>query len=278
MHLGGSGSFLGCAPNKPDKHRPIRKPERVPVGSIETTARRTDKNTSGATGCVFCASWGPLVRLPERVIEGLEHTPARAPASRYQQEFAFSLKSELSVTIGNAGVCPLRGGSARCCGHGPRTVPSDVNRKLVPSEAHQGMKQRLLEEGNGNPCRNGVGAMSLIVAAPKVGDVAEHGPPGQIARARSVRLELAGHVQVDLVLQDLLDHDGHVVATAYVHKRPGPPNQGDHPLLNQGGELETTAHLVDDFFFLQIIEHVNFFRTDQYQKTGYWRNRVLIEH
>jgi hypothetical protein len=45
MHLGGSGSFLGCSPNKPDKHRPIRKPERVPVGSIETTARRTDKNT-----------------------------------------------------------------------------------------------------------------------------------------------------------------------------------------------------------------------------------------
>src|SRR5437879_2959881 len=64
-----------------------------------------------------------------------------------------------------------------------------------------------------------VGAMPLIVAAPKVGDVAEHGPPGQIARARSVRLELAGHVQIDLVLQDLLDRNRHVVPTAYVHKR-----------------------------------------------------------
>src|SRR5207253_3557886 len=120
-----------------------------------------------------------------------------------------------------------------------------------------------------------VGAVPLIVAAPKVGDVAEHGPPGQIALARSVSQELAGHVQVDLVLQDLLDHDGHVVATAHVHERPGPLIQGDHPLLNQGGELETPAHLVDDCFFLQIIEHFNFFRPDQYQKTGYWRNRVL---
>src|SRR6516225_1201969 len=111
------------------------------------------------------------------------------------------------------------------------------------------------------PCRNGVGAKPLIVAAPKVGDVAEHDPPGQIARARSGRLELAGYVQVDLVLQDLPDHGGHPVPTAYAHKRPGPPIQGDHPLLNQGGELETPAYLVDDCFFLQIIEHLNFFRT-----------------
>src|SRR5262249_55454541 len=97
--------------------------------------------------------------------------------------------------------------------------------------------------------------------APKVGDVAKHGPPGQIARARSVRLELAGHVQVDLVLQDLLDHGGHVVPTAYAHKRPGPPIQGNHPLLNQGGELETPAYLVDDCFFLKIFDHLNFFQT-----------------
>jgi len=35
-----------------------------------------------------------------------------------------------------------------------------------------------------------------------------------------------------------------------------PPIQGDHPLLNQRRELETPAHLVDDCFFLQIIEHL----------------------
>jgi hypothetical protein len=45
--------FQRRSPDKPDKHRPIRKPERVPVGPTEATARCAKRNTSGAAGCWF---------------------------------------------------------------------------------------------------------------------------------------------------------------------------------------------------------------------------------
>jgi len=46
--------FQRRSPDKPDKHRPIRKPERVPVGPTEATARCAKRNTAGAAGrCVW---------------------------------------------------------------------------------------------------------------------------------------------------------------------------------------------------------------------------------
>jgi hypothetical protein len=47
--------FQRRSPDKPDKHRPIRRPERVPVGPTEATARCAKRNTSGAAGCCFFA-------------------------------------------------------------------------------------------------------------------------------------------------------------------------------------------------------------------------------
>jgi hypothetical protein len=37
--LGGPGPLVGRSPKKPDKYRPIRRPERVPVGPTVTAAR-----------------------------------------------------------------------------------------------------------------------------------------------------------------------------------------------------------------------------------------------
>src|SRR2546421_5529253 len=45
--------FQRRSPDKPDKHRPIRRPERVPVGPTEATARCAKGNTSGTAGRWF---------------------------------------------------------------------------------------------------------------------------------------------------------------------------------------------------------------------------------
>jgi hypothetical protein len=45
--------FQRRSPGKPDKHRPIRRPERVPVGPTEATARCAKRNPSGTAGRWF---------------------------------------------------------------------------------------------------------------------------------------------------------------------------------------------------------------------------------
>src|SRR6266852_4188844 len=42
--------FRGGSPNKPDKLRPVRAPERVPVSPSEEMARCADQDISGAAG------------------------------------------------------------------------------------------------------------------------------------------------------------------------------------------------------------------------------------
>src|SRR5437870_10135964 len=67
-----------------------------------------------------------------------------------------------------------------------------------------------------------------------------------------------GRVEVDLVLQDFLNHDRQLVglvAAAHVHQRPAAGVEHDHALLDQRGQLEAAAHLVDDPLFLQFVEH-----------------------
>ena len=57
-------------------------------------------------------------------------------------------------------------------------------------------------------------------------------------------LELARQVEVDLFLDDLLDHDRHPVDAAHVDQGACALVQGDHPLLDQRGELEAPPTLL----------------------------------
>src|SRR5262245_19784705 len=54
-------------------------------------------------------------------------------------------------------------------------------------------------------------ARSIVPRPQAAGDVAEHGAAGGVLGRQAARLDVAGVVQVDLVLEDLLDHDGHLV-------------------------------------------------------------------
>src|SRR4051812_12815875 len=86
---------------------------------------------------------------------------------------------------------------------------------------------------------------SVIAPAEVGGDVAEHGAPGGVAGGEAAGADLARGVEIDLVLEDLLDDDGHLVPAAHIDQRPGAGVEHDHALLDQGGQLEAPAHLVD---------------------------------
>src|SRR5690348_14586592 len=78
-------------------------------------------------------------------------------------------------------------------------------------------------------------AFGSIVAAARIGDIGEHGPAGGIPGTGTTRLHLAGSIQENLVLQNFLDDNGHVVVATHFHQGPGPRIQGHHTFLNQGG-------------------------------------------
>ena len=61
--------------------------------------------------------------------------------------------------------------------------------------------------------------------------------------------------RIDFVLHDLLDDNRHLVHPPSVDQRTRPLVQRDHPLLDQGGQLEPAADLVDDVFFFEFFEH-----------------------
>ena len=63
-------------------------------------------------------------------------------------------------------------------------------------------------------------------------------------------------IKEDFVLLDLLDHDLHLVVAVDVDKRTAAGVEGDKPLLNERGEFEPAANLVDDFFFAEVVDHV----------------------
>src|SRR5260221_478429 len=50
----------------------------------------------------------------------------------------------------------------------------------------------------------------------------------------------------DLVLEDLLDRDLEVRHVRALDERAGPVHQLEHPLLNEGGQLEPSTDLVHD--------------------------------
>ena len=62
-------------------------------------------------------------------------------------------------------------------------------------------------------------------------------------------------IEIDLVLQNLLNDDLHFVARIRFNQRSAAGVEGDQPFLNQRRELKTSANLVDDFLFLQCIDH-----------------------
>src|SRR5262245_2751793 len=85
--------------------------------------------------------------------------------------------------------------------------------------------------------------------------VAEHSSANRVPGAGAARLELPGRIEVDLVLQDFLDHDLQLVVTRDVDQRASASLQSLHSLLNQRGQLKATADLVDNGVFLQFIQH-----------------------
>ena len=50
----------------------------------------------------------------------------------------------------------------------------------------------------------------VVGGAAGIGDIAHHGTASRFAGAGATGLYLAGGVEKDFVLQDLLDHDGHL--------------------------------------------------------------------
>jgi len=79
-------------------------------------------------------------------------------------------------------------------------------------------------------------------------------------------------VEEDFVLLDLLNHDLHFVIAVDVNERPAAGVEGDETLLNEGGEFEPAANLVDDFFFAEVVDHVESVCPGEWGNgTGSWR-------
>jgi hypothetical protein len=68
-------------------------------------------------------------------------------------------------------------------------------------------------------------------------------------------LDLVRGVEKDLVLQDFLEHDFHLVIRDWLDQRTASGVELDQAFLNQRGELKAAANFVDDFFFFQDFMH-----------------------
>jgi hypothetical protein len=83
----------------------------------------------------------------------------------------------------------------------------------------------------------------------------------ELRRAADGPLRFAGDshltrgVEVNLVLQDFLDDDFHLVVALEIHQRPGAGVDRGQPLLNQRRQLKPAADFVDDLFFFQRVDH-----------------------
>jgi len=79
-------------------------------------------------------------------------------------------------------------------------------------------------------------------------------PNAKSATRRS--LEPTGFpINGDLLLHDLVDDDFKVGPTITLNERTGPVNEFAEATLDQGGQLETTTKLLDDFIALQCVNH-----------------------
>src|SRR5262245_12538837 len=77
----------------------------------------------------------------------------------------------------------------------------------------------------------------------RAGAAVRHGLLLDLALDRP-RAEVVFQVQVNLVLQDLLQDDGQLVAVADFYERTGAGVQRDHPLLDECGQFEPPADLI----------------------------------
>jgi hypothetical protein len=59
----------------------------------------------------------------------------------------------------------------------------------------------------------------------------------------------------DLLLHDLVDDNFEVGSTIALNERTGSVNEFAEATLDQGGQLETAAELLDDFIALQCVNH-----------------------
>lgn|GEM_PF-1139947 len=79
-------------------------------------------------------------------------------------------------------------------------------------------------------------------------------PGAKSATRRS--LKTAGFpINGDLLLHDLVDDDFEVGPTIALNERTGSVNELAKATLDQGGQLETAAELLDDFIALQCVNH-----------------------
>ena len=62
-------------------------------------------------------------------------------------------------------------------------------------------------------------------------------------------------VNGDLLVHDLIDDNLEVRATITLNERTGAVNEFAEATLDQGGQLETTTKLLDDFIALQCVNH-----------------------
>src|SRR6188474_2866749 len=67
--------------------------------------------------------------------------------------------------------------------------------------------------------------------------------------------DVTGEVEHDLVLEDFLEHDLEVVLEGGFHQGTAAALQLQEALLDQGRQLEASAHLVHDLFFFELFEH-----------------------
>src|SRR5262245_28844622 len=105
------------------------------------------------------------------------------------------------------------------------------------------------------PYGAGENGVSVVGAGTRVRNIGHHGAAGGFIGAGAACLHQAAGIQEDLVLQNLLNDDGQLIAALDIDERPGACVQSDHALLNQRRELETPTHLVDDLLFLQFFVH-----------------------
>jgi hypothetical protein len=81
----------------------------------------------------------------------------------------------------------------------------------------------------------------------------------QIAEVRrfTQHLEFTVGGQIDLVLQDFLDHHLHLVVRIEVDQRSATSVELNQAFLNQGRQFESATDLVHDGFFFELFEHSN---------------------
>ena len=78
------------------------------------------------------------------------------------------------------------------------------------------------------------------------------------AKSTIVKQAVTSDINIDTpasVLHDLPNDDLHLVFSIQIDEYRGALIEGNQALLNQGGELESATHLLDDLFFSKLIEH-----------------------